>query len=572
MLRKIRIGDLLIEHNIIDSQQLENALIQQKETGAKLGEVLVRQGTIEEDSLLSFLAKQLNLPYLNLYHYPLKTEIVEKISEKNARRYRAIPIDLVNGSYLVAMADPTDLVAYDVMVKLLDLPLRIAVVKEFDLLKIIDAVFRRTKEIANLVGELEQEITDIGYESDSSEIETDAPIKTLLFSIFEDAVQVNASDIHIEPEETEFRIRQRVDGVLHEEIMQGKAIVSALILRLKLMAKLNISERRRPQDGRFSIQVKGSILDVRIATIPVQHGEAAVMRILDHQQNVKDLFHVGMNEAQIKLYKKHLHAPHGMILVTGPTGSGKSTTLYAGLLEVNSEDKKIITVEDPVEYRFTRMNQVQVQPQIDLTFSSVLRSVLRHDPDIIMVGEIRDEETATIALRSALTGHLVLSTLHTFDSINAPVRLIEMGVPAFLVASSVRCVIAQRLIRRICDSCQLSHKIEPHQKVWLSRELNDDCSKYSFKKGKGCPQCQNTGYKGRVGVFEVLEITEKMAEYIRNSDFSSFAKEVKESQFISYTKHALELAVDGVTSIDEVYRLAIEFDDDQHRGAHNAQI
>lgn len=570
MIKKIRLGDLLIKHEKISQEQLEQALAQQKSTGAKLGAVLVRQGTIGEEELLQFLAKQLNLPYLDLYHYPLKADIVKKINERMARRFRAVPIDEVKDSYLVAMSDPSDLIAFDELSKVLDKPVRVAVAKEAELLNIIDAVFRRTEEIAHLVGELEQEISDVSRDQDFAEVGSDAPIKQLLYSIFEDAVQVNASDIHIEPDEGAFRIRQRVDGMLHEEVMQGTAIVSALVLRLKLMAKLNISERRRPQDGRFAIQVKGRKLDVRLATMPVQHGESVALRLLDHEQNVKSLDSLGMSPHHQETFKKYLHAPHGMILVTGPTGSGKTTSLYAGLLEINTQENKIITVEDPVEYAFSRMNQVQVQPQIDLTFSNVLRSALRHDPDIIMVGEIRDEETASIALRSALTGHLVLSTLHTFNALSAPMRLIDMGVPAYLVASSIRCVIAQRLIRRLCESCLVSDELTEQKRNWLTKELKITVNDNKFMRGKGCSQCQMTGFKGRAGVFEVLEVNEQMADAIRKQDFDLLHHALAHQQFKSYVHHAYTLATKGITSMSEVMRLAIELEEDQNRGVEDA--
>ena len=572
MIRKLPLGRLLLESKKISQEQLDKALLEQQETGTKLGSVLIAQGSIKEVDLLCFLAKQLNIPYLDILHYPVKDWAITKVNEKIARRYRAIPIDVIKDSYLIAMADPTDLNAYDELSRVLDKPLRVAVVKETELLNIIDANFRRTAEIKSLVSTLEQEITDVTQGAHETDVDADAPIKKLLQSIFEDAVQMNASDIHIEPDETVFRIRQRIDGTLHEQVMQGKAIVSALVLRLKLMAKLNISERRRPQDGRFDLAVNGKKIDVRIATMPVAHGESVAMRILDHDQNVKDISELGMTDAHALVFKKYLAAPHGMILVTGPTGSGKTTSLYAGLLAINDQSKKIITVEDPVEYAFDRLNQVQVQPQIGLTFANVLRSALRHDPDVIMVGEIRDEETASIALRSALTGHLVLSTIHTFDSLSAPIRLIDMGVPSFLVASSLRCVIAQRLIRRICDGCRTQATLDQKQSHWLKKNLGLSEITAQHLRGKGCTQCQMTGYKGRIGVFEVLEISEEMSDAIRKNDFKALQQLSRTQGFLSYVHHAYAHATAGLTDINEVIRLAVEQEDDRLHGAQDAFI
>ena len=550
---------MLLENKVITQFQLEKALGLQKNSGRKLGDVLIELGFIDETGLLLFLSKQLNLPFLELSYYKIKPEVIRELPESIARRYHAIPIDRIKNGFLVAVADPTDVVAFDEVSKKLKKQLRLAVVREKDLMRVIDEVYRRTEEIASLAGELEQEIGVVSFKNEMDEEMGDAPIKKLLNSIFEDAIQVNASDIHIEPAENGIRIRQRVDGVLQEQLMKGKTIISAIVLRLKLMAKLNISERRLPQDGRFTIRLKDRKIDVRIATMPVENGEAVVMRLLDQTHGVLRLNDLGMTSAILEKFRYHLSRPHGMILVTGPTGSGKSTTLYAGLSEVNTIDKKIITVEDPVEYSFDRINQVQVQPKIGLTFSNILRSALRHDPDIVMVGEIRDEETAQIALRAAMTGHLVLSTLHTNDALSGPARLIDMGVEPYLTASAVRLVIAQRLAKRICQSCSETYTPSEREIKWLGMLMPQISKTPAFRRGRGCSQCGMRGYKGRIGVYELIEITEDLSDALREGDLKSFTTMTrKKPNYRTLTFNALEYAIEGKISLDEVLRLAVE--------------
>lgn len=559
MIKKIKLGDLLLENKVITNYQLEKALAIQHTSGKKLGDLLIELGYIDETSLLLFLSKQLNLPFLDLKFYKIKPEVIRELPEPVARRYRAIPIDRIKNGFLVAVADPTDLLAYDEVSRKLKKQIRLVVVREKDLIWVIDKVFRRTEEIASLVGELEQEIGVNAGKNEMDEEMGDAPIKKLLNSIFEDAIQVNASDIHIEPAENGMRIRQRVDGVLQEQVMKGKTIVSALILRLKLMARLNISERRLPQDGRFSLQIKDRKIDVRIATMPVQNGEAAVMRLLDQSQGVLKLEELGMSEKQLITFRHHLTRPHGMILVTGPTGSGKSTTLYGGLSEINSPEKKIITVEDPVEYSFDRINQIQVQSKIGLDFSTILRSGLRHDPDVVMVGEIRDEETAQIALRAAMTGHLVLSTLHTNDALSGPFRLVDMGIEPFVVASALRLTLAQRLARRVCQSCSEQYIPNERELKWLSNLVKDSSLSINFVRGKGCTQCSMRGYKGRIGIYELIEMNNNMIDALREGDLKTFSTIVqKQSSYQPMTYSALNYAANGIISLDEVLRLSVE--------------
>lgn len=559
--KKIRIGDLLVQNDVITEDQLKTALREQKNTGRKLGRTLVELGYVEEDTLLNILSRQLNVPFVQLRHYQFNNELVKKLPEAMARRFRAIVLAEQNGELLVGMADPLDLVGYDELVRVLKQPVKQAVVRESELLNTLDLVYRRTDEIASLAEELEDELDDDAFDLANLSAETesaDAPVVKLLQTLFEDAVQARSSDIHIEPDETVVRIRQRIDGVLQEQVMKEKRVNSALVLRLKLMAGLNISEKRLPQDGRFNIRVKGRSIDVRVSTMPVQHGESVVMRLLDQSQGTLNLESTGMPSHLLERFRKLIKRPHGMILVTGPTGSGKTTTLYGALTELNKPEVKIITAEDPVEYRLPRITQVQVNPKIGLEFASVLRSALRQDPDIILVGEMRDHETVEIGLRAAMTGHLVLSTLHTNDSISSAMRLIDMGAEPFLVASSLLGVVAQRLVRRVCDNCTETYEPTEQELIWLrSFDLDPLDIEAGFVHGRGCYQCGNTGYRGRVGVYEMLEMNEDMLDALRRKDVSDFTRAARKSEFFRpLGQCAMDYALQGVTSLEEVSRVA----------------
>ena len=429
-----------------------------------------------------------------------------------------------------------------------------------------DRVYRRTEEISALAEELGQELSS-GSEDLSSLLQaeqmTDAPVAKLLQSIFEDAVQVGASDIHIEPDKNEIRVRQRVDGVLQEQVMKEIQIAPAVVVRLKLMAGLNISEKRMPQDGRFNMTVNGREIDVRLSTMPVQYGESVVMRLLDQSRGALDIEQLGMPPELLKRFRKNFHLPNGMILVTGPTGSGKTTSLYAALQELNQAEAKIITVEDPVEYRLSRINQVQVNPQIGLNFAQVLRSALRQDPDIIMVGEMRDAETVEIGVSAAMTGHLVLSTLHTNDTVSTATRLLDMGVEGYLLATTLRSIIAQRLVRKICVHCAHEHKPDAFEKAWLREKLFVDTEHYQYKIGKGCVHCGFTGYHGRMGVYELLEMNAELAEALRRDDTQEFVEAAARTPgYQPLINVAHEYARQGLTSIDEVLKLAGEPRDD----------
>jgi MSHA biogenesis protein MshE len=558
---RMRLGDLLVAERIISAEQLELALQQQRVHGRKLGVTLIELNFISEDQLLMFLAQQLDIPFFDLTKLTIQPQAVQLIPEAYARRYRALAVHMTLDSVTVALSDPADLAALDALEqRLLPRQIKLAVARENQLLEFFDKLYRRTREIETFAEQLHSEVESSALDFgpvDAITNESDATVVKLLRSLFEDAVQMHASDIHIEPDEKVLRIRQRIDGTLQENVLNEARIAQALVLRLKLVAGLDISEKRLPQDGRFNIKVRGHDIDVRMSTMPVQHGESVVMRLLDQSAGLLTLEQTGMPPDILARFRRQLQRPHGMILVTGPTGSGKTTTLYGALSELNIPGSKIITVEDPVEYRLPRINQVQVNPKIGLTFSSVLRATLRQDPDILLVGEMRDDETVEIGLRGALTGHLVLSTLHTNDAVTSALRLIDMKAPGYLVASGLRAIIAQRLVRRVCPKCTQTYQPDDGEHSWLEHLSGVNTRALSFKKGAGCHNCNFTGYQGRIGVYELLELDLPMMDALRSSDAESFARAARESQhYRPLVNVALDYATQGITSLDEVLRLA----------------
>ena len=560
---KMRLGDLLVQEQIISDDQLQLALQQQRQTGRKLGTTLIDLGFISEVQLLTFLARQLDVPFFDLNNLTIDVSAVALLPEVQARRYRALAVNLTDDKVTVVMSDPADLSALDAIAALLSpRELVLAVAREGQLLEYFDRLYRRTREIENFAVQLHEEHQETGFELGTGGLnagtdEGEATVAKLLRSLFEDAVQVGASDIHIEPDEKVLRIRQRIDGVLHENILSEVRIAQALVLRLKLVAGLDISEKRLPQDGRFNMKVRGRDVDVRMSTMPVQYGESVVMRLLDQSSGILSLIETGMPPAILTRFRRQLRRPHGMILVTGPTGSGKTTTLYGALSELNQASHKIITVEDPVEYRLPRINQVQVNPKIGLTFSQVLRSTLRQDPDILLVGEMRDNETVEIGLRGAITGHLVLTTLHTNDAVTSALRLIDMGAPGYLVASALRAVVAQRLVRRVCEHCACETAPDEGQATWLSVLSGEAPGQHRYRKGRGCQSCNFTGYAGRIGVYELLELDQSMMDALRRNDAEGFARAARAHEhYRPLALTALDYAREGITSVDEVLRLA----------------
>ena len=561
---KVRIGDLLVSKGLIIDEQLKRALDEQKRTGKKIGKVVVDLGFVSESQLLQALAAHFSYPFVDMARFRLNNELIKTLPENYARRFRAIVLSEQPDGLLVGMGDPLDLLAMDELQRILRRPVHPAFVKEQELLDAMDRAYRRSEQIASIAVELDSELGTTDFDLDNLATTTDtaeAPVVRLLQSIFEDAVQVRASDIHIEPDETLLRVRLRIDGELQEQVMKEKRIAPALVSRLKIMSGLDISEKRLPQDGRFNIRVTGKSIDVRLSTLPVPYGECVVMRLLDQSAGMLSMDRLGMPENIRVRFENLIHRPYGMVLVTGPTGSGKTTTLYAALNLLNAPERKVITAEDPIEYRLSRINQVQINSKIGLTFASVLRTALRQDPDIILVGEMRDHETAEIGLRAAMTGHMVLSTLHTNDSVSTAMRLLDMGCDAFLVASSLRAVIAQRLVRRICEYCKQPYKLTVQEMAWLGN-IDGTALDAQFHKGTGCHQCNNTGYSGRIGVYELLEMDEHLLFALRKGDAAEFTKAAEHNpHFRSLAKCALDYARQGVTSVQEVFKISASLDD-----------
>ncbi|MDH3645804.1 MAG: GspE/PulE family protein [Gammaproteobacteria bacterium] len=558
--KRIRLGDLLKSEGIITEAQLQEALARQKQTGQKLGRALTDLGVISEQDLHVLLSKHLGIDYLELANLQLDSAVVGLLPEAQARRYRALVLHKDKRGLLVGMADPSDLFAYDEISRAVGQPIRVALISESELLRTIDVLYRNTDEITALAAEVDEQLADGDVQLDSlleDEQAADAPIIRLLQSMFGDALKSKASDIHIEPDEKVLRVRVRVDGELQEQIIEGRGVASALVTRLKLMSGLDISEKRLPQDGRFTMRVEDHSVDVRISTMPIQHGESLVLRLLDQSANLLQLDELGLPADLRTRFERLIAHNNGMVLVTGPTGSGKTTTLYSALNQVNRAGCKIITAEDPVEYRLERINQVGINSRIGLDFARVLRTVLRQDPDIILVGEMRDEETVEIGLRAAMTGHLVFSTLHTISAAGAVHRLLDMGAPPYLVAAALHGILAQRLVRRVCEHCREPVQLNPHQRVWLEALIGlEQLDQYQFMIGTGCNYCHLTGYLGRIGVYEMLEMDGNLTEALR-TDPDSFVSAANASPNFKPLVHcALDYAKQGVTSLDEVIRVS----------------
>ena len=547
---KIRLGDLLIA---------------QKKSGRRLGRVLVEHGFTSDEQICEAISRQLNVPYVNLKFYNFNNDLVRRLPEAQARRFRAVVLEERRAGYLVGMADPTDLFAFDEIGRLLKRDVEAAVVSEALLLQTIDRIYRRTEQISGLAKELERDLGDsyidfgaLGAAAGAEE----APVVKMLQSVFEDAIQVNASDVHIEPMENRLQIRFRIDGALMPQTQGDPKIAPALALRLKLMAGLDISEKRMPQDGRLMVGVRDQKIDVRMSTMPSQYGETVVLRLLNRKATLQSLDSLGLPQDIQGRFSEIIRRTAGMVLVTGPTGSGKTTTLYAALGELNTPDRKIITVEDPVEYRLAGITQVQVNEKIDLSFARILRSTLRQDPDVILVGEIRDEETAQIGLRAALTGHLVFSTLHTKDAVSTPLRLIDMGAPSYMVATSIHAVIAQRLVRLICESCAIDAQPDAEESRWLDSVAAARPAGQRLRRGQGCSHCNGLGYTGRTGVYEMLEMTPDLVRAANKADPNAFLEAARPHlQGRTLTDRALALVFAGKTTVSEAMKVAVQVEE-----------
>ncbi len=564
--KKVRLGDLLISRGLLSEAQLAQSLEEQKATGRRLGRIFVDRAYVTDEQISLTLADQLNIPFADLSAFKAKQELLKLLPEGPARRFRVLPLgETLDGALEIGFADPTDLQAYDEITRITRREISPVVVSEPQLLAAIDRVYTRGEEISGLARELTAEMGDnpveFGDFLGGAVGADDAPVVKLLHTVFEEALRQRASDIHFEPQETGVRIRFRIDGQLHVQIEADAKISSAVALRLKLMAGLDISEKRLPQDGRFNVKVRGISLDIRMSTLPTQYGESIVMRLLAQNQGLLSLDAVNMPTKVLERFRHALSRPSGMVLVTGPTGSGKTTTLYAALNEINTHDSKLITVEDPVEYRLPGLNQVQVHEKIDLSFSRVLRTVLRQDPDVVLIGEMRDQETAEIGMRAAMTGHLVLSTLHTNDAMSTAIRLLDMGVPRYMVALSVNLILAQRLVRVICKHCRTVYQPTPAERAWLSLELGEAANGMTCFHGSGCSHCNQTGYQGRTGAYEFLEMTTALVDALNHGDSRAFMQLARE-QMAGETlrRDGMRLVQAGRTTIAEAMRISNELD------------
>jgi type IV pilus assembly protein PilB len=551
-----QLGQILIELGFITPAQLESALEEHRKTPKSLGRVLIDLGMIKEADLVRALAEQVGLEFVDLNEFPIDATATVLLPEALSRRYRAIPIGERDGRLLVAMSDPANVYALDDIRTITGREVQPVVATANDVETAIQKFSGMDSQV-EAMATIAAEAADGETPEDLEAALEDAPIVKLVNAIMTQAVGDRASDVHLEPAEHNVRIRFRVDGVLHEPMPPApKNIQGGLISRLKVMADLNIAEKRVPQDGRISMKVGGRALDLRLATLPTVYGEKVVIRILDKTNALLALEDLGFLEDSYKRFSESFKKPYGAILVTGPTGSGKSTTMYSTLNILNEEAKNIITVEDPVEYRLAGVNQIQVNPKAGLTFASALRSILRADPDIVLIGEIRDRETAVIAIEAALTGHLVLSSLHTNDAPSAITRLVEMDVETFLVASAIDAVVAQRLARKLCERCRTPYQPEQPELLaagypeWLWPEIPE------LFKAQGCAACANTGFRGRIGLYEVMQMSEEIERLtVERSSADAIRTVAVQQGMMTLREDGLEKARMGITSLDEVARV-----------------
>jgi len=560
------LGEILIREGLITRDQLQRGLVRQKEIGKRLGDSLVELGYLSEEELLKALARQFALPQLSLSSISLSPlPIRDRLSPKYLREHRVLPIEIKDGVLTVAMTDPTDPYTVDDLRMSTGYAVSICLAKEREILEAIDQFYgdgqATMEKIVKGYHEEEGGLPGDDHREDVDhlrDLASEAPVIQLVNLLITRAVEARASDIHVEPFEDRLRIRYRVDGVLLDHESPPKRLQAAVISRVKIMAKMNIAERRLPQDGRIRLQILGKDLDLRVSTIPTLYGESVVMRILDRSTLLLTLGELGFPDDVRLQFQRLIRKPHGMILVTGPTGSGKTTTLYTALSEINSADKKIITIEDPVEYQLRGVNQIHVKPKIGLTFANGLRSIVRQDPDVIMVGEIRDAETADIAIHSALTGHLVFSTLHTNDAPGAITRLLDMGIENYLVSSVLVAVLAQRLVRVICPECREPHQLDGAavRKMGIKTEVGGSLQVF---RGKGCAECNFTGYHGRNGIYEFLPIGEEIQRLIlEKADSNVIRQKALALGMKTLWEDGWRKVEQGVTTLEDLLRVTKE--------------
>ena len=553
-----QLGDILLQDGLVTEDQLFAAFREHKEQGKALGRVLVDQGVLTESQLVAALAQQIGLEFVDLSDYPVDGSIIARVGGAICRKHSALPLRTDDeGKLLLAMADPANVFAIDDIRSITGMEIRPVVATRADVLAAIDRYYRADSDLDDLTHVLE----DNGDDDDLSnlkEVVEDAPIVKFVNLLITQGIQDRASDIHLEPTEQALVVRYRIDGVLHEVMKSPKNIQSGVISRLKIMSDINIAERRIPQDGRLSVNHQGKKIDLRVATLPTVWGEKVVMRVLDNSTARMELSDLGFSQHNHDTFSQSFGKPYGMILVTGPTGSGKSTTLYATLNQIARPEVNVITVEDPVEYRLPGINQVQTNVKAGLTFAAALRSILRCDPDIVLIGEIRDHETAQIAVEAALTGHLVLSTLHTNDAPSAITRLTEMGLEPFLVGSAVDCVLAQRLARRLCSKCKEAYEPTPEALIQARFPWEDGMPIPTLYRAAGCSACSKTGYKGRLALHEVMAVSESIERHaVERASSAMITETAKAEGMMSLRDDGMLKVARGTTTIDEILRVVV---------------
>ena len=558
------LGEILVDQGKIAAEDLKRCLLAQRETKMRIGRQLVTMGFVSEEDVLRALSLQLNLPLITTKEYPTDPVLVEGIQAKFMKQNKFTPISMHDGTLSIAMFDPLDVSTIEAITMATGLKVSVGIGKEEDILKTVEDLYGSgASSMDRIIDDIAANGEDVIAE-DADDIEhlkdmaSEAPVIRLVNLIISRAVEYGASDIHFEPFENQFKIRYRIDGILHDVESPPKRLQPAIISRIKIMAKLNIAERRLPQDGRIKLRVMGKEVDFRVSTAPIMLGESVVMRILDRTNVVLDLEKLGFLPDTLRLFDEQIVKPYGMILVTGPTGSGKTTTLYGALEKINSPERKIITVEDPVEYQIQGVNQIQVKSQIGLTFSSGLRSIVRQDPDVILIGEIRDYETAEIAIQSALTGHLVFSTLHTNDAAGAVSRLLEMGAEDYLISSCLIGLLAQRLVRVLCPHCRIPSRPEPHVLAEMGIDPAEN-SEVQIYESNGCEKCANTGYRGRTGIYELLPVTDDIKTLIlKKSDSGAIKRKAITKGMRTLRQDGWLKVKKGITSVSEVLRVTLE--------------
>jgi len=559
-----QLGQILVGDGKLDPDDLEMALRDHRKTGERIGEILIKMNLVAVEDVLKAVASQLSIPYVKLSEIVIEKEIIEEIPAKLVKHYGLMPVDKFNGTLRVAVSDPLDIHTIDDLRMLLKIEVEpvVSAPKEIN-----DAIRRyygigaeTVEEMMDESGDGSQVEVEGGEVEDIDEMAEDASIVRFVNQIIHEALSDRATDIHIEPLEKELRIRYRIDGVLYEAAIPGtiRRFQNAIISRVKIMADMNIAERRLPQDGKIKVKMGEKEYDFRVSSVPTPYGESIAIRILSRDSELCTLDRLGFEDQHITILRDMIVKPHGIILITGPTGSGKSTTLYASLSEINSVDKKIITVEDPIEYRIPGVTQIQIVPNIGLTFARILRTLLRQDPDVIMVGEIRDQETAEITIRTALTGHLVFSTINTNDACGAVTRLLDMGIEPFLVSSSVEGIIAQRLVRVLCPECKASYQPRPDLISRLNAK-NEDIDDATFFRPVGCEKCRYTGYHGRTAIYEMVQLNESFRRMVVDREPAN----VLRKEAIKWGMKPIRLAgwhkvKSGLTTVDEVMRVTME--------------